>query len=639
MYSDRYLKMYLTSYFSLLLFCVFGSTLNAGNDGGQRIVPSTVIDGANVTYNTVAGDICGGVESYAGYVQFPPDTMIEVSHDYSVNTFFWYFKAQNNPESAPLVIWMNGGPGGSSIFGLFNENGPCYITSDITQQPRDYSWNKDYNVLYVDQPVQTGFSYDIIADGFLNLETGEVVISDSGDGNITYVPGKFSSQNVANTANTTQNAARQFWNFLQVWTEDFEEYTSTDNSINIWTESYGGRYGPAFAGFIHEKNTQIKQGLLQGVQSFQDVQVLNLASLGVINGCVDLLVQETSDIEFAYDRNDYGIRGLSDDEYAGALVAFMKRGGCQDKILQCLALAESQDPGMYGNISEVNEACYDTIEFCQNEVEGPYLFRKQWAFYDITHCYLDPFPGNDYLEYLASEKVQKALGVPVNFMDISNLVGLAFNLTGDYARRNPTGYLEDIATLLDAGIQVAMLNGDRDFACNWIGGERVSLGVDYEAKDDFRKAGYADLLLDDTDSGPVGHVRQHGLFSFTRVFQSGHMIPSYQPEVAYTMLQRVIQRKDIATGKVDVHDDYSTNGPWNSTATLIAPPAPSATCFLRGMPSTCAENQIKAIKNGTATIVNGVVTDPAILAGTCPNVPLNRGDILQQAPTLQYPLH
>lgn len=53
MYSDRYLKMYLTSYFSLLLFCVFGSTLNAGNDGGQRIVPSTVIDGVNVTYNIV----------------------------------------------------------------------------------------------------------------------------------------------------------------------------------------------------------------------------------------------------------------------------------------------------------------------------------------------------------------------------------------------------------------------------------------------------------------------------------------------------------------------------------------------------------------------------------------------------------
>ncbi|XDG02163.1 hypothetical protein ABKA04_001778 [Annulohypoxylon sp. FPYF3050] len=561
--------------------------------------------------------------------------MIEVSHDYPVNTFFWYFEAQNNPENAPLVIWMNGGPGGSSIFGLFNENGPCYINLDLAQQPRDYPWNKDYNVLYVDQPVQTGFSYDIVTDGFLNLETGDVVFSDSDDeGNITFVPGKFSSQNVANTANTTQNAARQFWNFLQVWTQDFEKYTTSDDSINIWTESYGGRYGPSFAAFIHDQNTRIKQGSF----TLQDVKPLNLASLGVINGCVDLLIQETSGIEFAYDRNDYGIPGLNDTEYANALVAFTKRGGCQDQIKNCLDLGK-QDLGMYGNVTEVNQACYDTIKFCQDEVEGPYQYRKQWAFYDIAHCYLDSFPDNNYLEYLASEEVREALGVPVNFTDISNLVGLAFNLTGDYARRNPTGYLEDIATLLEAGIQVAMLHGDRDFACNWIGGERVSLGVDYEAKDEFRHAGYTDVLLDDPDSDPVGHVRQHGLFSFTRVFQSGHMVPSFQPEVAYTMLQRVIQGKDIATGKVDADDTYSTNGTFDSVATLTAPPPPSVTCFLRGMPSTCAENQKEAIRDGSATIVNGIVTDPDASPETCPELPNNRDIILEQTPSFQYPLH
>ncbi|KAI1096759.1 carboxypeptidase S1 [Rostrohypoxylon terebratum] len=623
--------MYLDLCFSLLLFCVLGSALSADNIGGQRIAASTVIDGAEISYKPVSGDICGGVESYAGYVKFPENTMTEVPQDYPVNTFFWYFKAQKSPESAPLVIWMNGGPGGSSIFGLFNENGPCYITSDITPKPRDYSWNKDYNVLYVDQPVQTGFSYDVVTDGFLDLATGNVVISDSEKGD-TFIPGKFSSQNVSHTASTTQNAARQFWNFLQVWTQDFEQYESSDDSINIWTESYGGRYGPSFSAFIHNQNARIKQG------SLQDGKVLNLATLGVINGCVDLLIQETSDIEFAYDRNDYGIEGVTEKEYADALVAFTKRGGCQDQIHQCLDFAEKQDPDMYGNVDEVNKACYDTITFCQNEVEGPYQFRKQWAFYDITHCYLDPFPGSYYLEYLASEKVRDELGVPVDFVEISNLVGLAFNLTGDYARRNPTGYLEDIATLVDAGIQVVMLNGDRDFACNWIGGERVSLGVNYKGKDEFRQAGYANINLDDGSSEPAGHVRQHGLFSFSRVFQSGHMVPSYQPEVAYTMLQRAIQGKDIATGKVDIDGEYSTDGPSSSIATFQAPPYPSPICFLRGMAGTCAPNQIEAVKDGSATIVNGVITDPEPSPGTCPTE-IPRDNILQQPPTLQYPLY
>ncbi|KAI0006839.1 alpha/beta-hydrolase [Xylariaceae sp. FL0662B] len=600
-------------YFSLLLSCVLGSALITAKDGNPRITTSTVIDGASISCNKVPAEICGKVDSYAGYVNFPPNSMNETSHDYPVNTFYWYFPAQNNSQDSPLIIWLNGGPGGSSLFGLFTENGPCKINSNITPEANNCSWNKDYNVLYVDQPVQTGFSYDVPTEGFLNLETGDIIPLNSGEANNTLIPGVFSSQNVANTANTTENAARHFWNFLQVWSQDFPEYNSSDNSIGIWTESYGGRYGPSFAAFIHSKNSQIQNGSLPGAN------FLNLTSLGIINGCVDLLIQETSGPEFAYDRNDYGISGLDRNEYAGALVAFWQKEGCRDKILQCLHLGETQDPGMYGNATVVNQACKEAIDFCQDEVEGPYLYRKQWAFYDIAHCYLDAFPGNEFLDYLADEKVREALGVPVNYTEISNTVGRAFNLTGDYARRNPEGYLENIATLLDSGIQVAMIHGDRDFACNWIGGERVSLGVNYAAKDEFRLAGYANVTIDGPD--PVGHVRQHGLFSFTRVFQSGHMVPSYQPKVAYHILHRAMQGKDIATGEFDANGDFSTDGPFNSTATLIAPPVPSVTCYLRGLPSTCAENQIKAVKDGTAVIENGVIKQPEAPSGTCPNLP------------------
>lgn len=545
--------------------------------------------------------------------------MSGVEHDYPVHTFFWYFRSQNNAEGSPLIIWMNGGPGASSILGLFTENGPCHINGTIAPEPNPLSWNLDYNVLYVDQPVQTGFSYDILTPGMLDLKTGNITVdgfNEPGEGDPTLIPGNFSSQDTNSTANTTENAARHFWNFLQVWLQDFPEHTSSDDSISIWTESYGGRYGPSFAGFIYEQNARIRSSSLQGAK------VLNFTTLGIINGCVDLYVQETSAPEYAYDRNAYGIDGITLDEYQSALVAYFRKDGCQDLIRRCHHVARGQDPGMYGNATDVNIACELASDFCQNEVEGLYAARKKWAFYDIAHCYLDAFPGFEFLDYLADEQVLEELGVPVNFTVLSNTVGKAFNLTGDYPRQDPRGYFEDIATLLDSGIQVAMVYGDRDFACNWIGGERASLSVEYSQSDEFSAAGYASVTLDDPDlPDPVGQVRQHGLFSFTRVYQSGHMVPAYKPKEAYHIVRRSMQGRDIATGKIVVTSNYSTDGLFESNQTFIPPPTYPMTCYLRFMSSTCAANQISAIEDRSALIVNGVIVEPGPSPGTCPSVP------------------
>ncbi|KAF7556320.1 hypothetical protein G7Z17_g1569 [Cylindrodendrum hubeiense] len=607
--------MHLWPRISLLWLGVSGGAHQTVGSDKTTIIYSTIFNGASVSEKEVPAGVCGEAKSYAGYVNFPPNSMIDVTHDYPIHTFFWYFESKKDPENSPLVIWLNGGPGASSMFGLFTENGPCYINRNLTSEPNPWSWNKDYNMLYIDQPVQTGFSYDIITKGLLDLETGNIIPeSPNGTplGNPTKIPGNFSSQNVESTANTTENAARHFWNFLQVWSQDFSRRNSSDGSISIWTESYGGRYGPSFAAFIQQQNARIQDG------SLPDANVLNLTTLGIINGCVDLLVQETSAPEFAFDKNAYNISGITSNEYADALVAYSKQDGCQDKILNCLHLGKSLDPRMYGNVTEVNKACEDASDFCQNEVEGPYINRKKWGFYDIAHCYLDSFPGNEYLGYLADENIHKALGVPVNYTDISSTVGRAFNLTGDYARRNSHGYLENIASLLDSGIRVAMVYGDRDYACNWIGGERISLGVGYAQSNEFNLAGYADVITDDPK--PAGQVRQHGLFSFTRVYQSGHMVPAYQPKAAYQILHRTMQNKDIATGKIPVTGNYSTSGPYKSTTNLKAPPVPPVVCYLRAMPGTCAKNQIDDVKKGTALIKDGVIVQPLPQAGTCPTL-------------------
>lgn len=64
-------------------------------------------------------------------------------------------------ETAPLLIWINGGPGCSSLIGWGTENGP-FLISDKNPSAgfvaSDYAWNKEANVLYVDQPAGIGFS-------------------------------------------------------------------------------------------------------------------------------------------------------------------------------------------------------------------------------------------------------------------------------------------------------------------------------------------------------------------------------------------------------------------------------------------------------------------------------------------------
>jgi len=87
-----------------------------------------------VRYKEVPEGICEltpNVKSYSGYVDIAEQQHI----------FWWFFEARNqDPTKAPLTVWINGGPGSSSMLGLFQENGPCGVDSkgDIYYNP--YSW-------------------------------------------------------------------------------------------------------------------------------------------------------------------------------------------------------------------------------------------------------------------------------------------------------------------------------------------------------------------------------------------------------------------------------------------------------------------------------------------------------------------
>ena len=153
--------------------------------------------------------------------------------------FYWLFKARNTAETAPLVIWLTGGPGCASEVALFYENGPFTINNDMSLSTNAQSWNEVANLLYVDQPVGTGFS-------------------------------KCSS--IFHYESTEDEIAANMKTFLDGFLEANPEYKGRD--FFITGESYAGHYIPAIAyHFVKE----IPAGSLN----------LNFKGIAIGNGWVD----------------------------------------------------------------------------------------------------------------------------------------------------------------------------------------------------------------------------------------------------------------------------------------------------------------------------------------------------------------
>ena len=250
------------------------------------------------------------MKSYAGYVHLPPHFLEDGSglvQDYPINTFFWFFESRKDPENAPLAIWLNGGPGGTSMMGLLEENGPCFVAEDgKSTYLNPWSWNNEVNMLFLDQPTQVGFSYDTPTNCTTRLiryedDWGfERIPTDFSDGipkaNFSSRPGTFSSQKLGHTQNSTAHAAHALWHFAQTWFFEFPHYKPKDNSISLWAESYGGHYGPGMFRFFQQQNEKIKDG----TSTEEGAHIINLDTLGIVNGLVDMVIQGEAYIEFPY---------------------------------------------------------------------------------------------------------------------------------------------------------------------------------------------------------------------------------------------------------------------------------------------------------------------------------------------------
>jgi hypothetical protein len=86
--------------------------------------------------------------------------------------------------------------------------------------------------------------------------------------------------------------------------------------------------------------------------------------------------------------------------------------------------------------------------------------------------------------------------------------------------------------------------------------------VNYTHSAEFRAAGYTPFVVDGTE---YGEVRQYGNFSFTRIYESGHEVPYYQPVASLELFRRVLADLAVADGAVPVTPTYATNGTERAT--------------------------------------------------------------------------
>jgi len=133
--------------------------------------------------------------------------------------------------------------------------------------------------------------------------------------------------------------------------------------------------------------------------------------------------------------------------------------------------------------------------------------------------------------------------------------------------------------------------------------------MDYPSATNFRSAGYELISTKSTNNQTLsgGVVRQHNKISFSRVFDAGHAAGAYQPETVSRIFDRVMFDKDVATGSTDTSgnasQEYSSTGPQSSFGIKnLLPEGPKNECYLWDAVVTCTEEEVVALRDGTAVV-------------------------------------
>ncbi|RCN32049.1 serine carboxypeptidase, partial [Ancylostoma caninum] len=276
-------------------------------------------------------------------------------------------ESQSDPSTDPLILWLNGGPGCSSLTGLFEELGPFKVRDyGATVYSNDYSWNLFANVLFLESPSGVGFSFNT-------------------NGNVT-----------TNDDDVAEHNYQAFVDFLK----KFPEYRS--RSTYIAGESYAGVYLPTLA---------LK--MLNDTVNFP-----NFEGMAIGNGALNLLHNYDTMVPLYY------YHGLIRDELywnfssmccngnieSCDVLAAYKTVKCSPLVMEILSATNNVDP------YNIYNTCYASSSGGRRSHIERFMRRKTGLPLKAPRSGDDNLPLCDQIgntaDYLNKDYVRKALHIP-----------------------------------------------------------------------------------------------------------------------------------------------------------------------------------------------------------------------------------
>ncbi|KAK9276511.1 hypothetical protein L1049_006045 [Liquidambar formosana] len=349
-------------------------------------------------------------QQYSGYVT--------VDEKNQKALFYYFAEAEIDPFSKPLVLWLNGGPGCSSLgVGAFSENGPFRPSGQILVK-NEYSWNREANMLYLETPIGVGFSYSTDTSAYVGVND--------------------------------KITARDNLVFLQKWFVKFPQYRN--RSLYITGESYAGHYVPQLAQLMLQFNK--KQNLF------------NLKGVALGNPVLEFATDFNSRAEYFW---SHGL--ISDSTYKmftsvcnySRYVNEYFRGSVSSICSRVMSQVGRETSRFVDKYDVTLDVCISSV-FAQPKVLSPQQVGES-----IDVCVED-----ETVNYLNRRDVQMALHarlVGVNRWEVcSNIL--------DYERLDveiPT--ISIVGELIKAGIPVLVYSGDQDSVIPLTGSRTLVQGL------------------------------------------------------------------------------------------------------------------------------------------------------------------
>lgn len=404
---------------------------------------------------------------------------IEITPEHHGNLFFWHYQNRHIANKQRTVIWLNGGPGCSSMDGAMMEIGPYRVREGGKLEYNDGSWDEFANVLFVDNPVGTGFSY-VDSNAYLH-ELDEMT--------------------------------DQFMIFLEKWFTLFPEYEHDD--LYIAGESYAGQHIPYIARAILKRNKDATK------------KPWKLAGLLIGNGWISPADHYLSYLPFAYEHNL--VQGGSEmakriESQQSICIKLLDEGGKDhvdtqkcEKIMTDI-LNETKD-----KTADPKHQCINMYDVRLRDDDScgmnwppdlatvtPYLRRKDV----ITALHINPDKKTGWTECSGA--------VSASFRAVNSVPSIKF--------------LPDIL----AEIPVVLFSGDQDLICNHIGTESLINNLQFNGGKGFELSpGVWAPRRDWTFEGePAGIYQEARNLTYVLFYNSSHMVPFDYPRRTRDMLDR-----------------------------------------------------------------------------------------------------